>query len=379
MSSTPRQDREDPFLPAEPLPADALLRQATELFVSEPHHTPGEIRIFEELALQLLRTTPSIDKVVIARRLARHPEAPPAILKALLGSDVEAAAVVLATAPELSDVDLLGLVATGSTSHLNALAGRRKLPPLVAEALSRRLDPAGLEILADNDTVKLPPDAVRRLVAAARNLPALARRLASRIDIDDVDLIDLYLDLDAKGRRRVQRGLEMLALRDFASHRTLPRPPAIDRQVGRDVARAATARDDGRLAMLLGDMMGLDAGYVLDLIVDAGGEPLAVALKATGFDEAAATRIILFSGARHHRSYFDVRALVDLYGTISLRAASLLITRWRAAGHGTPSLSAGTHQPQTEAGTPVRSGEAHAASAISPAGGQRAADLRKRG
>ncbi|ODN72413.1 hypothetical protein [Methylobrevis pamukkalensis] len=202
--------------------------------------------------------------------------------------------------------------------------------------------------------MRLTPEAARRLVDAARGDHDLANALAARIDIDDVDLVDLFLDLDDRGRRRVTRALEVLALRDFATRRATPRAQIIDREVGRDIARAAAVRDDGRLAMLLGDAMQLDGGFVLDLLTDRGGEPLAIALKAAGFDEAAATRIILFSGARHHRSYFEVRALLELYQQVTLRAARQLVARWHESGlKATASARGGAGQARSVDAGPI--------------------------
>ncbi len=350
-------DPTDPGSRLENARGHLLLQAATELFVSKPSHGRDEIRIYEELALQLLPTAPLSHKAHAARVLARHPNAPAAVLRALLFAEAEVAAILLGSRADFSEVDLLALVATGSPAHLAALAGRHRLPACVVDALAMRLDAAGLVLLARNESVRLPAESIRRLVAAAKGHPDLAAALGARIDIEDVDLIDLFLDLDDKGRRRVHRALEVLALRDFANRRSAPRHKVIDRDTARDIGRAAATRDDGGLAMLLGDVMQLDGGFVLDLLTDKGGEPLTIALKAAGFDEAAATRIILFSGARHHRSYFEVRALLDLFEQVTARAAAQLLAHWHAAGlkvTSSPERSGHLHRPVAEAGTPVR-------------------------
>ncbi|SON54868.1 hypothetical protein HDIA_1327 [Hartmannibacter diazotrophicus] len=335
--------------------SSSLLLTAAELFVSENEHTAEEIRIFEELVLPLLRTTGPAERAKVARRLGRHPDLPQIVARALLFAEPEVAAILLAVAPDLAEIDLLALCSSGSMPHLHALAGRRKLPASVVDSLCERLDNRGRLILASNESQRLTRKAIPLLVHEARDNPDLANALAARIDVEDQDLIPLFLDLDDRGRRRIHRALEILALRDFASHRPAPRPPILTRAFLQDLGRAAARHDMGALAMMLGDHLELDADYVRDLLVDRGGEPLTVALKAAGLDEAAATRIILFSGSADHRSYFEVRALVDLYNQITLRAASQLLHLWHEAGLKRASVPQAlpSHQPLSEAGSPV--------------------------
>ncbi|WP_425349096.1 DUF2336 domain-containing protein [Methylobrevis pamukkalensis] len=71
------------------------------------------------------------------------PRAPPAVLRALLFSEPEIAAIVLVGAPDLPEADLLALVASGSPAHLHVLAARRRLSPPVVDALAERLGAEG--------------------------------------------------------------------------------------------------------------------------------------------------------------------------------------------------------------------------------------------
>jgi uncharacterized protein (DUF2336 family) len=260
---------------------------------------------------------------------------------------------MLERAKSISEGQLLALIATASPSHLELIAARRNLQPTVVEALLGRLRPDGLTALAANTSIAFSPSALRHLVDSARGNPKLARQFAARInDVQDTDLIDLFLDLDARGRRRVIQALEIAALREFAARRPLPRVPMPDPDKVATLARACLQRNTEAMAGILAELTGLDAPFVVRLLADQGGEPLSICLKAAGIDTGIATRVILFSGVDDTRSYFDVKRLVDLYEMVSLRSALLLADRWRGAGR--PVEKPAGYVPQTQAGTPVR-------------------------
>ncbi len=331
----------------------SLLKDATELFVSEPVHTRSEVAMYEELAAQLLKVTALQDRIRIATLLADYGDVPASVMRALLHDIFPVSSVVLERSKSISEGQLLSLVVTASPSHLEMIAARKNLQPAVVEALLGRMRADGLPALAGNLSLTLSPSAVRHLVENAHGNPRLARLLAARMDdVQDTDLIALFLDLDGRGRRRVIQALEIAALREFAARRPLPRVPMPDPDKVATLARACLQRNTEAMSRILSDLTGLDAPFVVRLLADSGGEPLSVCLKAAGIDTGIATRVILFSGVEDTRNYFDVKRLVDLYEMVSLRSALLLVDRWR--GTLPSSKRTPVHIPQAQAGTPVR-------------------------
>jgi uncharacterized protein (DUF2336 family) len=331
----------------------SLLKEATELFVSTSEHNRSEIVMYEELAAQLLKVTPLQDRIRIATLLADYDEVPASVMRSLLHDIFPVSSVLLEKAKGISEGQLLALVATASPSHLEMIAARKNLQPAVVDALVARMRPDTLAALAGNTTIALPSTVIKRLLEIAPGNQRLARQLASRMDdVQDTDLIDLFLDLDSRGRRRVIQALEIAALREFAARRPLPRVPMPDPEKVATLARACLQRNSEAMAGILSDLTGIHATFVMRLLADQGGEPLSICLKAAGIDTGIATRVILFSGVDDTRGYYDVKRLVDLYEMVSLRSSLLLADRWRtpvAAPARTP-----THVAQTQAGTPVR-------------------------
>lgn len=335
----------------------ALLKEATELYVSEPGHTRSEVAMYEELVAQLLKVTALQDRIRIATLLADYDEVPASVMRALLHDIFPVSSVMIEKSKSISEGQLLALVATASPSHLEMIAARKNLQPAVVEALLGRMRADGLSVLAANPSITLSPSAVSLLVENAHGNQRLARQLAARIDdVQDTDLIDLFLDLDGRGRRRVIQALEIAALREFAARRPLPRVPMPDPDKVATLARACLQRNTEAMSRILSALTGLDAPFLVRLLADPGGEPLSICLKAAGLDSGIATRVILFSGVDDTRNYFDVKRLVDLYEMVSLRSALLLVDRWRGA---LPSVKrTPVHVPQTQTGTPVRSAAA---------------------
>ncbi|WP_370674785.1 DUF2336 domain-containing protein [Pleomorphomonas sp. PLEO] len=313
--------------------------------------------MYEELAAQLLKVTALQDRIRIATLLADYSEVPSSVMRALLHDIFPVSSVMLEKSKSISEGQLLALTATASPSHLEMIAARKNLQPAVVDALLERIRADGLPALAGNMSIKLPANALRYMIESARGNPRLARLLAARMDdVQDTDLIDLFLDLDGRGRRRVIQALEIAALREFAARRPLPRVPMPDPDKVATLARACLQRNTEAMSRILSDLTGLDAAFLVRLLADSGGEPLSICLKAAGIDTGIATRVILFSGVEDTRNYFDVKRLVDLYEMVSLRSALLLVDRWRGAALTTKHTP--VHVPQSQTGTPVRAATA---------------------
>lgn len=334
-----------------------LLKAATELFVSVPSHAPADVHMYEELALQLLRITPFEDRRAVAALLSRHADAPPAVLAVLLTDDPAIASPVIRQASAVPEVELIALIATGSPDHLTALAGRPNPTPRLVEALVRKLPVEALIRLLENATLVLSSTVTPLLVERAKGHPALASALGHRVgDVEDADLVDLFLDLDSHGRRRVLLALELLALRDFAAGRPLPKLPPPDPDLVEELARSALSRRLDVIAQRLGRLLGVAETIAHRLLVDDGGEPLATALKASGLDEPTAMRVLVFSGAGDGRDYFQVKRLLEIFANTSQRSADFLLSRWRPEPPPLPQRKP-RHRPQVESGTPARPAE----------------------
>lgn len=333
--------------------ACTLLKQAARLYVSEPCHSNHEAVMFEELCTQLLRVADLPDRIEVATTLAAYDQVPRSVMRMLLHDICPVASVMIEQAVAIDDLDLLSLIGSAPSGHVELVAARAKLSPTVIEALLNKMPPESLPVLLANKSIHLPPPAIPYVVDLGRDHPAIASALAERFDdVQDVDLIGLFMSLDSRGRRRVIQALEIAALREFAARRPAPRVPMPEPATISALARACLARESDVMAGHLGQLLNLPETFALRLLSDRGGEPLAIALRAAGIDASTATRVILFSGVTDTRSYFDVKRLVELFETVSLRSSVLLVDAWRGKPHDIPARA--NHVPQTQTGSPVR-------------------------
>ncbi len=109
----------------------------------------------------------------LAQRLASAAWAPPALVSALAGDDIEIAHPVIAESPVLKDQDLVRLLAIATLDHQIAVARRPRLPASVVDLILKREEPALLTALACNDTAEISPEGMAQLVEASRKIASL--------------------------------------------------------------------------------------------------------------------------------------------------------------------------------------------------------------
>jgi hypothetical protein len=95
--------------------------------------------------------------------------------------------------------------------------------------------------------------------------------------------------------------------------------------------QAAMVADAPTFTAELADSLILTARVALQIVDDAGGEPLACAAKALGMPSDVFQRVLLFLNPKLGASVTDVYRLARLYDTISERAALIMLTAWRGA------------------------------------------------
>lgn len=149
----------------------ALLRATTELFVLDKTHDQAEIRRFEELAAHFLTKVSPSDRAFVAERLARHEDAPPAVLR-LLGKDLTEIASPVLRHAALSSFDLLAIMAASGPAHWRLIAARPDLAPDIIQALW---------LTGDAETIALlPPPAEAAAPAPTLAIPRAAEPAAAQ-------------------------------------------------------------------------------------------------------------------------------------------------------------------------------------------------------
>ena len=129
--------------------------------------------LIDELFMTLVLDAEREVRRRLAERIAGVGWAPRALIHVLALDDIEIARPIIAASPLLDDEDLVRLLVEATLEHQIEVARRPHIGESVVKTILDGGDPAVLTALAGNLTARLPPDAMMRLVEAARTAPGL--------------------------------------------------------------------------------------------------------------------------------------------------------------------------------------------------------------
>ena len=251
-----------------------LLRVLTDLYVQTPNHTRDEERQFGELASRLIDEVDDATRAAVRARLAIYPNTPREIAWKL---------------------------------QLTRQTEAQSQPEKTFE-----LDPA-----ADLEIVSEPEAPIA---------PAASSPIMSMQPDDAAKLIEMFLGADSIHRAQMLRGLTATPLK--------PSTPVDPRRAARAVTileQAAFAADTAGFVAELADSLILTSKVASQIVNEAGGEPLACALKALGMPGESYQRVLLFLNPALGASVMDVYRLARLYEVIDLRTALIMLAAWRGS------------------------------------------------
>ncbi len=261
-----------------------LLRVLTDLYVQTRDHTREEERQYVELASRLIDEVDDATRAVIRARLSIYPQTPTALIWKLR-------------------------LRPAAESHTNQ-PGQTQDP-----AAGHHDDVFEIDVEPDLDDLEIVSEPEVRIAPTLSMQPEDASKL-----------IDVFLAAGRSERTRMLYGLTDAPLK--------PSPRIDPRRAKRAIAlleQTAMAADTPKFTAELADSLILTARVALQIVEDAGGEPLACAAKALGMPSDVFQRVLLFLNPKLGASVTDVYRLARLYDTISERAALIMLTAWRGA------------------------------------------------
>ena len=167
-----------------------LLRITTDHFISRERHSPAQLAHFEKIMLRLLAKSDPATRLIVARKLARHPATPAPVLAVIEDMGGEGGLYVLEFAP-LPRERLLA-AALGNEHRASALAKRADLDAGLAATLSVRSEAAVVLSLAGNADAPIDAQTLAALARRAERDKPLAEALLAR-PLEDVDRAALFI------------------------------------------------------------------------------------------------------------------------------------------------------------------------------------------
>jgi hypothetical protein len=163
----------------------------------------------------------------------------------------------------------------------------------------------------------------------SRPLTDAEKRLASNLAMQPADAAEVYdIFFRANGSERVSI-LHSLAETPLKAAPRIPEARAA--RAIETLEMAAFAADVENFTLELGETLILPARVAAQIVDDAGGEPLACAMRALGMPGPVFERVLLFLKPEFGTSVNTVYRLSRLYDRLSERSALVMLAAWRGS------------------------------------------------
>jgi uncharacterized protein (DUF2336 family) len=181
------------------------LRRVTDLFLNGASgYSDDQIEVFDDVYDCLIQSIEASAKVLLAKRLAPIPIAPPRIIRTLAFDDlIEVAAPVLSQSERLDDDALMMTARTKSQGHLLAISIRKRLSDVVTDVLVERGNDQVIHSVVGNPGAQFSEQSYTRLVSRAEVDDSIATCLAMRPSIPRHHYLKLIAKASASVRARL--------------------------------------------------------------------------------------------------------------------------------------------------------------------------------
>ena len=269
-----------------------------------------------DILLDMLLHATDEERLLCSSRLAAMSEAPRRVLRYLAQCDLEIARPLLEASEAFDSSDLLEIVDQVSTDHRLLVAGRKKVPIAVCDALSRRAEVTVMQVLLGNRGAHFSETAMDVLVERSRKEAGLVSLLITRLELKPAQAMAMFWWSDRETRRMIlQRHAadraEMVDMcadvfaiaakegwSDPVARKTLQLIERRQRNRGAiekspydslEGAVEAAAREgmSPDLVQEIGYLAGIKPVTGAKILSDQGGEGIAVLCKATGLKKPA--------------------------------------------------------------------------------------------
>jgi len=273
-----------------------------------------ERAVTADLLVEILRDADFDERERVARRLSQLVEIPHSLVRLILRDEFDVARPLLEDA-NLSDSDLLDCIRSATGVHRRMIANRRHVSEVISEALVEGGETLVIEALLRNENARLSNSAIEAIVAMTRDSSTLAPMLLRRPELRPSHAYVLFWWAEAPARRTIlqrfavsreilqeaaadvfpiaaeegwQDPLARKALQ-FIERRQRNRA-AIEKSPFNSLEDAVKAAEEGltrRIAEEIAYLAGLKPMTGAKILMDPGGEPLAILCKATGLPRGA--------------------------------------------------------------------------------------------
>ncbi len=293
-------------------PRELLVRKLIDIVVLPPARiSSNERALTGDVLLQIIDKVEESLRIEIARRVARVPEAPPALLRMLLLGEPAVAKPIIQHAHHLPEAILIEAAREGKTAHREMIARRQDLTTAIADVLVAVNEPEVAKTLLKREEFTLSPSSIDILVSRSTQDKDLQALLLRRRELEPAHGFMMFWWVDAERRRRIlarfalDRGIIQDALADLyprtfrgpnpdpfvkeililLERRHRPRGvngEAVSMDVVKRTLMAARTHAAQEIVYAVAMVAGVSRELAARILRDAGGEAYAVMCKSLG-------------------------------------------------------------------------------------------------
>ena len=330
-----------------------VLRRVTDLFIlGSGKFSDDQIELFGDVMGRLARDIELDVRASFGSRLARLPDAPRGVIRALaFDGAIEVAGPVLQQSPQLDEAALVECSRTMSQSHLLAISGREALTEPVTDVLIDRGDRAVATNLVDNRGARFSHHGVSALVTKTGTDGDIALAVWSRPDIPRQALLNLFVQASAAVRKRLEAAdprkaeqiravvgsatdaIQTTARIGSSEHaQALAEVQALNAAGKLNEAKLSGFVAEGsfdRISVALSVMCNLPIGLVERALVDRQQEQLLVIAKAIGLSWATVKSMLAMPAGRGGIASDQMELLFKSFSKLQIKTAQTALQFYR--------------------------------------------------
>jgi uncharacterized protein (DUF2336 family) len=295
-----------------------LLRVTADHFISRERHSPQQLAQFERTMLRLLEKSDPATRLIVARKLSGHAQAPARVLTTIEDMGGEGALCVLESAA-LSRDRLVG-AASGHVSRACALAKRADLDAELAAVLSMRPEAEILIALAANFAAPIDARTLAALARRAERDRRLADALLSR-PFSGAESGVLFLLASSEQRASILAAAQRFELARVGA----PARRSDHAETIAALEQFALSRQPEQFVETLAYALECETDLADRIVKEPSGEPLAVALAALDARHDVAVRILISGDLHSGANYTRIGSLLRLKDGLNRAAARRVI------------------------------------------------------
>ncbi|MBT3358076.1 MAG: DUF2336 domain-containing protein [Rhodospirillales bacterium] len=330
--------------------ADAL----SDLFLADGTEMTGDERtIIYEILHRVIQDIETAVRADVSRYLADQPDTPHELATVLAADEIDVAYPILTLSTVLLDEDLVEIARNRTIEHQVAIAERPDISELVSDVLVDLGDETVITALLKNDSAKIASATLEYVVEESKRVDAYQEPILRRNDLPPALAARMVLWVSAALRQYIldnfhideeviDDALETTAMEIInsplpsGSKKSQELAGVLEREGEISPELLISALRDGEMSLfvaLFERITRLSENLIMDILLEPGGEGLAIACKATGIGKAYF--LAIFSLIRQTRSGTErqlrreIRAAMALFDKMSTEAAREVAVRWR--------------------------------------------------